>query len=100
MYRLIGPKIIFFIPIVLIGIVVVALTPNYFGVTRTLSLSALLLGQSGLSLIPILALYPKASPAQAAILGAVYFFTTFIICFAVSGINNLGWPGNFAFEIV
>lgn len=99
MYRLVGPKLIIFIPIVIIGVIVVAITPNYFEATRILSFSALIIGEAGLSFIPVLALYPKASPLQAGILAIIYFFTTFIICFAASGINSFGWASKFAFTL-
>ena len=99
MYRLHGPKLIIFIPIIIIGIIVVAATPLRFGTTRILALSSLVLAEIGLSFIPILALYPKATPFQAVLLAVIYFFTTFIICFTASGINGFGWPGEFAFAI-
>ena len=99
MYRLSGPNLIIFIPIVIIGIVCVTLTPTYFNVTRVLSLFALLIGEAGLSFIPILAFYPKARLVQAIILAIIYFFTTLIICFSVWGINGLGIPGESAFLI-
>ncbi|MBI3590253.1 MAG: hypothetical protein HY094_02605 [Candidatus Melainabacteria bacterium] len=97
MYRLSGPKIYIFAPILIIGVFVVAFIPAHFGVERSLSFSALVLGEAGLSFIPVLALYPKATPFQAALLAVIYFFTTFIICFIACGINNLGWPGTYAF---
>jgi len=99
MYKLIGPKLILFVPLVLIGILAVAFLPNYYNISRILSFSALIIGESGLSFIPILTLYPKASPSQAALLAIIYFFTIFIICFAASGINNIGWTSDYAFTI-
>ncbi len=99
MYKLIGPKFILFAPLVIIGILAVAFLPNYYNISRILSFSALIIGEAGLSFIPILTLYPKASPGQAALLAIIYFFTIFIICFAASGINNLGWTSDYAFTI-
>src|SRR3989338_11458078 len=99
MYRLIGPKLILFIPIVVLGIFIVAFIPSRYGAERILSFTALLMGEAGLSFIPILALYPKATPIQAGLLAVIYFFITFIICFSAFGINGLGWPGNYAFAL-
>ncbi|GEM_PF-3122546 len=99
MYRLIGPKLILFIPIVVLGIFIVAFIPSRYGAERILSFTALLMGEAGLSFIPILALYPKATPIQAGLLAIIYFFITFIICFSAFGINGLGWPGNYAFAL-
>ena len=79
MYRLTGPIIIIFIPLVIIGIICVALTPNYFTVTRILSFSALLIGEAGLSFIPVLAFYPKATPLQGFVLALIYFFMSFFL---------------------
>lgn len=97
MYRLTGPNIVFFIPIIVIGIIVAAITPNYFGATRILSLLSLVIGEAGMSFIPVLALFPKARPVQAIILAVIYFFTVILICYAAWAINNFGIPGKFAF---
>lgn len=97
MYRLTGPNLILFLPIVLIGIIFCSITPNYFGASRILSLLSLLIGEAGMSFIPVLALFPKARPLQAILLALIYFFTTILICFAAWAINNLGFPGKYAF---
>src|SRR3989338_3294916 len=97
MYRLTGPIIIIFIPLVIIGIICVALTPNYFTVTRILSFSALLIGEAGLSFIPVLAFYPKATPLQGFVLALIYFCTTLIICFGAWAINSLGITNDYSF---
>lgn len=99
MYRLIGPKLIILLPIIAIGATVVTISPNYVGATRVLSFTALMLGEAGLSFIPVLALYPKATPVQAALLAIIFFFTTFIICFSSFALHNLGLPGNIAFAL-
>lgn len=97
MYRLTGPNLILFVPIVLIGIIFCSITPNYFGASRILSLLSLLIGEAGMSFIPVLALFPKARPLQAILLALIYFFTTILICFAAWAINNFGFPGKYAF---
>lgn len=100
MYRLIGPRLVFFLTIIVIGVIVVTIIPKYYGAIRVLSFSALLLGEAGLSFLPVLALYPKATPFQAAMLAIIFFFTTFIICFSSSALNSIGIiPGTaFAFK--
>ncbi|MBI2996126.1 MAG: hypothetical protein HYY52_05405 [Candidatus Melainabacteria bacterium] len=99
MYKINKPVQIIFIPIVTIGIILCAITPNYFTTTRILSITALLIGEAGLSFIPVLAFYPKASITQAITLATVYFFTTFLICFAAWGINSFGITSDYAFLI-
>ncbi len=99
MYRLSGPKLFLFIPVVIIGIVCVLFTPLYFNTTRVLSLSALMIGEAGLSFIPVLAFYPKARPLQAGILAIIYFFTTLIISFTVWSLNSFGIPQESAFLV-
>ena len=98
MYRLSGPKI-FFIPLLVIGVFVTALTPHYMLQLRIISLTALLMGEAGVSLIPVIALFPKANFLQAVVLGVIYLLTTLVICFAAWGINTLGWPGEYSFLI-
>ncbi len=97
MYRLTAPKIVIFIPILILGIVLTIITPKYLGAIRIISLVALLIGELGLSFIPVLAFYPKVNPIQGLILGVVYFFTTFIICFATWGINDFSNIDSYAF---
>ena len=97
MYRLAGPKLLLFIPIVIIGIIITTITPSYFGETRILSLFALLIGEAGLSFIPVLALYPKATFTQAVLLALIYFFTTLIICFAAWASKIFGNGNDYAF---
>lgn len=99
MYRLSGPIIWLFVPIIVVGVIICSITPNYFGETRTLTLVSILIGELGLCFIPVLALYPKATPIQAGTLAAIYLITTFIICFASWAINSLGWPGSYSFLI-
>ena len=99
MYRLSGPNIIIFIPLLILGIFVVALTPHYLMQLRIISLAALLIGESGLSFIPVIALFPKATLIQAAVLAVIYLLTTIGICFAAWGMNVLGWPGEYSFLI-
>ena len=97
MHRLVGPNTALFIFITIIGIILASITPNYFGATRILSLSSLIIGEIGLSFIPILALYPKARITQAALLATVYLITAILICFATWAINNLFTSENYAF---
>ncbi len=99
MYRLSGPNIIFFIPLLVVGIIVVALTPHYFIQSRIISLVSLFIGEFGLSFIPVITLFPKTTFIQAIILAAIYLLTTLVICFAAWGINTLGWPGEHSFLI-
>ncbi len=99
MYRLSGPNIIIFIPLLVIGIVVVALTPHYFIQSRIISLISLLIGEFGLSFIPVIALFPKATFIQAIVLAIIYLLTTLVTCFAAWGINSFGWPGEYSFLI-
>ena len=99
MYRLSGPKLVIFGPLILIGIIVSSIIPNYFGELRALSMTSLLIGEVGLSFIPVLALYPKATPIQAGILALVYFLTIFIICFASWGLNSFGLGTQSAFFV-
>ena len=97
MYRLSGPNIIIFIPLLIIGIIVIALTPHYLIQSRIISLVSLLIGEIGLSFIPVIALFPKATFVQAIILAVIYLLTTLITCLAAWGINTLGWPGEYSF---
>ena len=97
MYRLSGPNLILFIPLLIIGIFTVALTPHYLIQSRVISLVALLIGETGLSFIPVIALFPRATFVQAIVLAVIYLLTTLIICFAAWGINTLGWPGEYSF---
>ena len=97
MYRLTPPNLIIFIPILVLGIVLTLISPKYIGSIRVISLIALLIGELGLSFIPVLAFYPKANLIQGLLLGIVYFFTTFIICFAAWGISDLGNATAYAF---
>ncbi len=99
MYRLSGPNIIFFIPLLIIGIFVVALAPHYLVQSRIVSLGSLLIGEIGLRFIPVIALFPKATLIQATALALIYMLTTIATCFAAWGINALGWPGEFSFLI-
>ena len=97
MYRLSGPNIIFFIPLLVIGIIAVALTPHYLMQSRIISLTSLFISNLGLSFIPVIALFPKATFIQAIILAIIYLLTTLVICFGAWGINALGWPGEYSF---
>ena len=99
MYRLKGPKFYLFFPILVIGIIFVAMSPRYFGAGRLLSLSAFILGEVGLSFIPALALYPKASPIQASILAGIYLLTVMITCVLAGATSHLGSAGKIAFMI-
>ncbi len=99
MYRLSGPNIIIFIPILIIGIFVVAFTPHYFMQSRIMSLVSLFIGEMGLSFIPVIALFPKATFIQAIILAVIYLLTTIAIFLGSWGINTLGWPGEYSFII-
>ncbi len=98
MYRLSTPNLLIFILLVAIGIILTSLTPNYFGATRILSFISLAIGELGMSFIPVIALYPKASPLQAILLALIFFITTFTMCVAAWGINSFGWPGDYAFQ--
>ena len=97
MYRLSIRNIFIFIGIVIVGAIVAAVTPKYFGGLRILSPVALLIGEAGMSFIPVIALYPKANPIQAVLLALVFFLTTFIICFSAWVINSLNFPDICAF---
>ena len=97
MYRLSGPNIFLFSLVLIIGIIAVSVTPGHFGEYRTLSLFALMLGELGMSFIPVLVLFPKARIVQAIALAIIYLFTTFIISFAAWGINNFGQSEIYAF---
>ena len=80
MYRLSGPNIILFIPLLIIGIFVVALTPHYLIQSRIISLAALLIGEIGLSFIPVIALFPKATLIQAVVLAIIYLLHLQFVC--------------------
>lgn len=99
MYRLDGPKFFLFFPLILIGIFLVALSPHYLLQQRIISLSALFIGEMGLSFIPVIALFPKASFFQALTLASIYLSTNLLICFGAWGINTFGWPGQFSFDV-
>ena len=99
MYRLSGPNIIIFIPLLVLGIIVAALTPHYFIQSRIISLTSLLIGEIGLSFIPVIALFPRATFIQAIVLAVIYLLTTLVTCLAAWGINSLGWPGEYSFLI-
>lgn len=99
MHRLSGPNIILFIPILIIGIIVVAFTPHYFMQSRIMSLFSLFIGEIGLSFIPVIALFPKATFIQAIILAVIYLLTTIAIFLGSWGINTIGWPGEYSFII-
>lgn len=99
MYRLSGPNIIIFLPLFLIGIITVAFSPHYLIQSRIVSFGSLLIGEIGLSFIPVIALFPKASLIQAAVLASIYMLTTIATCFAAWGINSFGWPGEFSFVL-
>ena len=98
MHRISIKHTVFFVVVIIIGIISTAITPKYFGVLRILSLMAFVLGEVGVSFIPIIALYPKATPLQMAILGGIYFLTTLTICFGAWIINNWIIPDNCAFS--
>lgn len=100
MYRLTGPKLIIFIPLLIIGIIITIITPKYFGVSRILSLSSILIAEAGMSFIPVLALYPKARLVQAIILATIYFFTTLIMCFSSWFVSILGLTNTYAFTYI
>lgn len=97
MYRLTAPNLFIFIPVIIIGILFATLTPGYINANRILSLISLIIGQIGMSFIPVISLFPKANLLQAIILAISYFLTTFIICFATWGIYNLGLTEDYAF---
>jgi predicted regulator of Ras-like GTPase activity (Roadblock/LC7/MglB family) len=98
MYRISAPNFLILSIVIVVGIILTSATPNYFGSTRILSFISLIIGELGMSFIPIIALYPKANPSQSIILAFIFFISTFIMCVASWGVNSLGWPGDFAFQ--
>lgn len=97
MYRVSGPNLIIFIPVTIIGIVIVTLIPHYIGVSRILSFTSLIIGELGLSFIPVLAFYQKATITQVLLLASIFFLNTILICFSVWGIHTIGFTPKFAF---
>lgn len=97
MYRLVGPNLVFFIPLIIIGSGLVTVCPNYFGTTRILSLTSLVIGEIGMSFIPVLALFPKVTPGQGILLALIYFITNLVMCFAAWCVYTLGGTVNYAF---
>ena len=97
MYRLVGPNLVFFIPLIIIGSGLAAACPNYFGTTRILSFTSLVIGEIGMSFIPVLALFPRVTPGQGILLAVIYFITNLIMCFAAWCVYTLGGSANYAF---
>lgn len=98
MYRLSSPNFLILLVLILAGVILTSATPNYFGATRILSFISLVIGELGMSFIPVIALYPKANPYQSILLAFIFFITTFIMCVAAWGVNSFGWPGDYAFQ--
>ena len=97
MYRLNGPNLVIYIPLVIIGLIIVTFIPNYFPATRYLSFISLAIGELGLSFIPVLVFYPKATLQQTLLLASIYFSTIAIICFTSWGFYSVGLINTFAF---
>ena len=97
MYRLSGPRIIFFTPLLVISVFIIALIPHYFVQFRIMSLFSMIAGEIALSFIPVIVLYPKASITQASILALIYLLMTLITCVGGWSINTFGWPGQYSF---
>lgn len=98
MYRLSSPNFLILLVLILAGVILTSATPNYFGATRILSFISLVIGELGMSFIPVIALYPKANPYQSVLLAFIFFISTFIMCVAAWGVNSFGWPGDYAFQ--
>lgn len=98
MYRLSSPNFLILLVLILAGVILTSATPNYFGATRILSFISLIIGELGMSFIPVIALYPKANPYQSVLLAFIFFISTFIMCVAAWGVNSFGWPGDYAFQ--
>lgn len=97
MYRLSGPNLIIYVPILVVGILVVTLLPNYMGATRILSFTSLVIGEAGMSFIPVLLFFPKATLRQVMILAFIYLLNTFIMCIAAWGFYTLALTNRYAF---
>lgn len=97
MYRLNGPNLSIYIPMVITSIIIVTFIPNYLGATRYLSFISMTIGELGLSFIPVLVFYPKATFKQTLLLASIYFSTIAIICFTSWGIHSIGLTKTFAF---
>ncbi|MBI1858507.1 MAG: hypothetical protein HYR97_05275 [Candidatus Melainabacteria bacterium] len=96
MYRLVGPNLLIFIPIIAIGIIVATIIPSYMGANRILSFSSLIIGEIGMSFIPVLAFFPKATLLQIITLALIYLLNTLVICIAAWGVYSLGFTNAFA----
>lgn len=97
MYRLLPPNLIIYIPYIVIGVIFATVVPNYLTGTRILSIVSLIIGQIGMSFVPVIALFPKANLIQSVILAITYFVTTFIICSFSWGLYTLGLVPEYSF---